>query len=125
MSELPIPDLDRLSAEEVAARVAELRGGEVDALIAHEERHERRPSVLEALYERREAIEEGVTGFLVEPENPAAFVAPILKLLRDPACQDAITAAAGRDLASKYSRDIHVRQICTIYDRLCPASATP
>lgn len=72
-----------------------------------------------------EAIKDGVTGFLVEPENPTAFVAPVLKLLQDPACHDAITAAARRNLASEYRRDIHVHRICAIYDRLCPASATP
>lgn len=69
-----------------------------------------------------EAIEDGVTGFLVEPENPAAFVQPVLKLLQDPACHDRVTAAARRDVASKYGRDIHVRAISAIYDRLCPGS---
>lgn len=69
-----------------------------------------------------EAIEDGVTGFLVEPERPEAFVAPVLKLLRDRACHDAVVAAARQDVASKYGRDIHVREICAIYDRLCPPS---
>lgn len=72
-----------------------------------------------------EAIEDGVTGFLVEPENPAAFVAPVLKLIQDPDCHDTITAAARRDLGSKYGRDIHVWQICAIYDQLCPDAAAP
>ena len=67
-----------------------------------------------------EAIEEGVTGFLVEPENPSAFVAPVLGLLEDPSRHAAIVAAARRDVASKYGRDVHVRAICAIYDRLCP-----
>lgn len=69
-----------------------------------------------------EAIEDGVTGFLVEPETPSAFVAPVLRLLQDPACHDAIVAAARRDVLSKYGRDIHLREICAIYDRLCPPS---
>ncbi len=30
-----------------------------------------------------EAIENDVTGFLVEPENPEAFVAPMERLLKD------------------------------------------
>lgn len=72
-----------------------------------------------------EAINDGITGFLVEPESPTAFVVPVLKLLQDPVCYDTVAATAQRDLASKYRRDIHVRQICAIYDRLCSASATP
>lgn len=69
-----------------------------------------------------EAIEDGVTGFLVEPEDPAAFVAPVLALLQDHARRDAIVAAARRDVLSKYGREIHVREISAIYDRLCPPS---
>ncbi|MFD1794954.1 glycosyltransferase [Paracoccus aurantiacus] len=67
-----------------------------------------------------EAIEDGKTGFLVEPENPAAFVAPALKLSADRALYDTIARAAQADVTAKYGREIHIRQISEIYDRLSP-----
>ncbi|SDQ86230.1 hypothetical protein [Quadrisphaera sp. DSM 44207] len=69
-SDSPIPDVDRLSTEEVVARVADLPASQVDALIAEEELHGRRMPVLEALYERREALGAGATEVPGTTEGP-------------------------------------------------------
>ncbi|NHF73099.1 glycosyltransferase [Paracoccus xiamenensis] len=67
-----------------------------------------------------EAITEAETGFLVEPENPQAFVAPLQRLIDDPALYDRIARAAHSDVTAKYGRETHIRQISEIYDRLAP-----
>ncbi|MFV0292163.1 MAG: glycosyltransferase [Paracoccus sp. (in: a-proteobacteria)] len=67
-----------------------------------------------------EAINDGQTGFLVPPEDPAAFTAPALKLLDNPGLYDDIVTLARQDVLTKYGRDIHIRQISDIYDRLSP-----
>ena len=70
-----------------------------------------------------EAITEGQTGFLVEPENPAAFLAPLRQLLETPGLYDRIAQAAHADVTTKYGRETHIRQISEIYDRLSPPRA--
>ncbi len=70
-----------------------------------------------------EAITEAETGFLVEPETPAAFIAPLRRLIADPALYARIAAAAHADVTAKYGRETHIRQISAIYDRLSPPRA--
>ncbi|SDD37986.1 Glycosyltransferase involved in cell wall bisynthesis [Paracoccus isoporae] len=67
-----------------------------------------------------EAIRDGENGFLVAPENPAAFVAPVLDLLNDPGQYARIVANARADVHAKYGREVHIRQMTEIYDRLAP-----
>ena len=67
----PTRDLEGLSPEEVAARVADLPASRVDALIAAEELGERRMPVLEALYARRESIGAGATEVPGATDGPA------------------------------------------------------
>lgn len=67
-----------------------------------------------------EAITEGQTGFLVTPETPAAFVAPVQHLMTDPALYARIAHAARADVTAQYGREVHIRQISDIYDRLAP-----
>jgi hypothetical protein len=71
-SDTPMPDLDRLSAEEVAARAEDLSPAQVDALIIAEEQGGRRMPVLQALYARREGMAEGATSSPMEPSELAA-----------------------------------------------------
>ena len=65
-----------------------------------------------------EAIDDGQNGFLVDPDDPAAFTAPVLRLLADPALRDRITGAARQGLEPLYGRATHLAAISAIYDRL-------
>lgn len=64
-----------------------------------------------------EAIEDGRNGFLVDPVNPAAFTAPIRRLLDDPGLAQSVTAAAGVGL-DRYGTAEHLRQMQALYDEV-------
>lgn len=72
-----------------------------------------------------EAIEDGVTGFLVDPADPAAFVAPVLRLLSDPEGTARLTRAAREAVIGTFGTEAHVTRIMEIYDSLRPAAGTP
>ena len=65
-----------------------------------------------------EAIEDGVTGFLVEAEKPESFISPIHRLLTDPLCWNRISDTARQQALSSYSVEIHVERLTEIYERL-------
>jgi len=62
-----------------------------------------------------EAIEDGVTGFLVKPEDPDAFTEPLLRLLTDPDCWQRISEVARLRAKSDYSVETHIAKITAIY----------
>jgi glycosyltransferase involved in cell wall biosynthesis len=62
-----------------------------------------------------EAIVDGVNGFLVEPETPAAFVAPVRQILDDPALRARITDEAQRQADTLYGHERHVEQVSRLY----------
>ena len=64
-----------------------------------------------------EAIEQGVTGLLVPPEDADALAAGVAAMLDDPAY--AGVAAMARDRALRHYRpDVHATAIMAIYDEL-------
>jgi glycosyltransferase involved in cell wall biosynthesis len=65
-----------------------------------------------------EALRDGETGHLVDPEAPAAFVPPVLRLLNDAPHRRRVIDAAQIEVRRSYGRDIHLRQICAVYDRM-------
>ncbi|WP_171173136.1 glycosyltransferase family 4 protein [Ruegeria sp. HKCCD8929] len=65
-----------------------------------------------------EAIENGKTGFLVCPNDPAAFAGPAKQLLDSPELFDRVTEAAHKNAAENYGRQRHVESICEIYRKL-------
>lgn len=65
-----------------------------------------------------EAIEHGVTGFLVDPDDPAAFAPPVLRLIADPALAARVTDTARQRAIRDFGTDLHVRRIMEIYDIL-------
>lgn len=71
-----------------------------------------------------EAITDGKNGFLVDHTDPAAFVAPVLRLCDDPDLAATITACAGRDL-DRYGTAAHVRKIHAAYDRVMGQEPNP
>ena len=70
-----------------------------------------------------EAIEDGVTGFLVDPADPAAFAPPVLRLVSDPALAARVTETAQRRVIRDFGTDIHAHRIMEIYDSLIPPPA--
>lgn len=65
-----------------------------------------------------EAIEDGVNGFLVEPDNPESFVPPVKALLQEPDLRERILKNAQEDAAANYTREIHVRKMSDLYREL-------
>ncbi|TYC75957.1 glycosyltransferase family 4 protein [Stappia sp. BW2] len=65
-----------------------------------------------------EAIADGLTGFLVEPDVPESFVDPVSNLISDPALQTRIADAAQADAAAKYGAERHVSEISRLYEQL-------
>jgi glycosyltransferase involved in cell wall biosynthesis len=65
-----------------------------------------------------EAIEHGVTGILVQPERPDAFVAPIHRLLTDAEFRTWITTNARRRALATYGVEVHVKRITEIYEKI-------
>jgi glycosyltransferase involved in cell wall biosynthesis len=65
-----------------------------------------------------EAITDGMNGFLVDPENAAAFVEPIHSLLTDDRIVNRIRDAALSSSHERYGTATHVAQITNIYQKL-------
>ena len=77
-----------------------------------------KPIVATDVSGNREAIVDGVTGFLVPPRDPATLAQAVLSLLTDPA-KAAQVGNNGRQLAAeKFGIDVHARQVKTIYEQL-------
>ncbi|TGQ42032.1 glycosyltransferase [Mesorhizobium sp. M00.F.Ca.ET.216.01.1.1] len=66
----------------------------------------------------REAIENGVTGFLVPPDRPECFVEPVYSMLTDAELRSRITAAASDRAFATYGVETHVGELTAIYQRL-------
>lgn len=75
----------------------------------------RTPVVASADGGHREIVEDGRTGLLVEPDNPAAFAEAVVRLLEDSELASAMTEAAYRVAADTYSVDRHVDAILSVY----------
>lgn len=66
----------------------------------------------------REIVEDGKTGFLVPPRDPAAFAEKIRLLLGDPDLRAAMGAAGRRRAQEEFSLTAMVRRTAEFYDRL-------
>jgi glycosyltransferase involved in cell wall biosynthesis len=65
-----------------------------------------------------EAVKDGITGFLVPPEDPDALSAAILRLLSDP-FQPKAMGNAGRNLvAERFTTEAMMNQIAGAYRKL-------
>jgi glycosyltransferase involved in cell wall biosynthesis len=65
-----------------------------------------------------EAIEHGVNGILVPPDEPGAFVAPVHRLLTDPVHRAEIVEAARTRAHADYDVDGHVAGLMAVYEKL-------
>jgi glycosyltransferase involved in cell wall biosynthesis len=69
-----------------------------------------------------EAIRDGVTGFLVDPDDPGAFSAPVVRLASDTSLRDTIVDAAKDYAQSNFGTTMHAERIMAIYDRILGAT---
>ena len=65
-----------------------------------------------------EAVEEGITGFLVPPEDPGALSAAILRLLSDPSQAKAMGARGKTLVAERFTTESMMNQIAGAYRNL-------
>ncbi len=66
----------------------------------------------------REAVEEGISGFLVPPEDPDALSAAILRLLSDPFQAKAMGVAGRTLVAERFTTEAMMNQIAGAYRNL-------
>lgn len=71
-----------------------------------------------------EAIADGLNGFLVEPEDPSAFVDPVRRILDDPGLGARITDEARRQANTRYGHELHVEKLTRLYLDLLGISRT-
>ena len=62
-----------------------------------------------------EMIEDGATGFLVEPHDRAAFADRVVRLLREPAMRARFGAAAAERVDRNFRWDLTVRRVQKVY----------
>ncbi|MDQ4130876.1 MAG: glycosyltransferase family 4 protein, partial [Actinomycetota bacterium] len=64
-----------------------------------------------------ETVEEGATGYLVEPDDPAALAEAILRLLEDDGLRQAMGAAGRRRALELFSWGRAAQHLCELYQR--------
>jgi glycosyltransferase involved in cell wall biosynthesis len=74
-----------------------------------------RPVVATTVGGNPEVVEQGRTGLLVPPEEPAALAAAIVELLRDRQLAAEIGRAAAREARARFSIEEHVARIAALY----------
>jgi glycosyltransferase involved in cell wall biosynthesis len=77
------------------------------------------PVVASAVGGLPELIEDGATGWLVPPSDPAAMAARLRQLVADPAERQTMGAAGRKRAEKEFSLSRMVDQTITLYDRLC------
>jgi glycosyltransferase involved in cell wall biosynthesis len=69
-----------------------------------------------------EAVEDGISGFLVPSDDPAALAAAILRLLSDPSRGRAMGMAGRKLVAEKFTTEAMMNRITAAYAKLLSAS---
>jgi glycosyltransferase involved in cell wall biosynthesis len=65
-----------------------------------------------------EAVRDGVTGFLVPPDDPAALSAAIIRLLSDPSQAKAMGAAGNATVTENFTTEAMMTRIASAYQKL-------
>jgi glycosyltransferase involved in cell wall biosynthesis len=65
-----------------------------------------------------EVIDDGVTGFLVEPRDPSALAARLVRLLKDPALRERMGAAGRARARALFGVERMVQGTADVYDRV-------
>jgi glycosyltransferase involved in cell wall biosynthesis len=72
-----------------------------------------------------EIVEDGVSGCLVPPGDPAALAAGLHRLLGDPAARRAMGAAGRRRAAREFTRERFGQAMAVVYEGACRAGGRP
>lgn len=83
------------------------------------------PVVGSAVGGQRDAVIDGITGLLVEPDHPAMLVHRLRALLAQPAMLQAYGIAAGDRARSRYCIDRIGSETAAAYERCLPRTAAP
>jgi glycosyltransferase involved in cell wall biosynthesis len=83
-----------------------------------------RPVVATDVGGAREAIREGVTGFIVPPQDPEAMAKRIVELLKNPVRAVAMGQAGRRVVEDQFSCAAQLRRTEELYERLLSATRT-
>ncbi|MCW2958814.1 MAG: putative transferase, partial [Solirubrobacterales bacterium] len=67
-----------------------------------------------------EMLQDGQTGVLVRPDDPAALAAALAALVDDPARRQALGAAAALDVNERFSAGRMLDRVQSLYDLLIP-----
>ena len=73
------------------------------------------PVILTDVVGNRDAFDDGVSGILVPPEDPAALAAAVLRLLRDPDLRRSIGAAGRAHVESHFDLRRIAEQLGDLY----------
>ncbi len=65
-----------------------------------------------------EAVQDGVSGFIVPPEDPTALAAAIARLLSDPSRAKAMGAAGAQRVADKFTTEAMMKETVATYAKL-------
>lgn len=106
---------DHLAAADVVAQSSLWEGS---PLVVAEAMTLGRPVVATAVGANPEAIEDGVTGVLVEPRAPAALGAAIVEVLGDPAHAAAMGAAARVAAGERFAPGVLIDAVVRCYERV-------
>ena len=68
-----------------------------------------------------EAIEDGVSGFLVEPDHPAALADALAALLGDPPRRAQLGRAGRAAVLERFTADTMARGVADALETICPA----
>jgi len=80
------------------------------------------PPVVSAVGGNPEVVEDGVNGFLVPPDDPAAAADRIMKLLADPEMRRRMGAAARKRVLDRFTIQVMVNRVAAAYDSLLEKS---
>jgi glycosyltransferase involved in cell wall biosynthesis len=80
------------------------------------------PSVVTAVGGNTEAVSDGVSGFVVPPEDPDAFALRLLDLLDNPHLRSAMGAASADLAAREFSLDAVLQKVVQSYESLSKKS---
>lgn len=91
----------------------------IDAMAAH------RPVVASNVGGIPEIVEDGVTGRLVRPDEPAAFAGAIGELLADKGLSDKFGESGRRRVESEFSHQVTVPAVMNVYRRVLAQKQSP
>ncbi|HEX5707284.1 MAG TPA: glycosyltransferase [Pyrinomonadaceae bacterium] len=83
-----------------------------------------RPVVATDIGGASESVREGVTGYVVAPEDDAAMAARIVELLKDPARARAMGEQGLRDVRERFSCEAQLARVESLYEELLAPAAS-